>query len=663
MISAPYANPTALIHAALARALAPRKPLLVSEWSDLHRRLSSKGSARPGAWRTSANPPLREPMDCMSVRSSVQEAVLRFPIQFGKSEVAANTLGYSMAHDPGPVMVALPGEVSMNKWIDQKLNPLIEETEAVRAVLTSTVSRESANRRDFKDFDGGQLYLEHAGSTARLKSTTVKRLIVDEFTEFANNLQSGDDPAALLDGRNSAFPSTYKRLKIGTPGIKGLCRIDELYDKSDQRRYNVPCPHCGEMQPLEWSGLRWDPHGTNVRYVCRECGAEIPEHHKTDMIAAGRWIAENPGAKIRGYAINCLYYQFGLGPTWATLVEEWLDAQHSPAKLKTFTNDRLAEAYDDPSMRAVRHNLVADRAEPYALRQPPEWALIVTAGVDTQDNRLAVQLVAWGHGARPGSIRAAAIDYVELPGDPADEAVWTSLTELLNAPLPRAGDGARLFIEATAVDAGGHRTEAVKAWVRGRRVRRPMCIFGAVPNNAPVLSKPKPQDVNWKGISDKRGVLIWHVGTVGIKHLLYGRLSTDAEREPAERLCIFSDQLPPGYFEGLVSETFNPAKNRFEKKRGARNEALDTWVYAYAATHHPELRLHRATRADWDRRAAALRARSTGAAKEASAVMGASETIGQAAGNPDESAPTKPAAQKPTRGRPARRGRIGGGAW
>jgi phage terminase large subunit GpA-like protein len=177
-----------------------------------------------------------------------------------------------------------------------------------------------------------------------------------------------------------------------------------------------------------------------------------------------------------------------------------------------------------------------------------------------------------------------------------------------------------------------------------------------VPNNAPVLSKPKPQDVNWKGISDKRGVLIWHVGTVGIKHLLYGRLSTDAEREPAERLCIFSDQLPPGYFEGLVSETFNPAKNRFEKKRGARNEALDTWVYAYAATHHPELRLHRATRADWERRAAALRARSMGAAV---VPLGApTADVAQV----DDAAPTKPAAQKPTRGRPARRGRIGG-AW
>jgi phage terminase large subunit GpA-like protein len=680
VIDAPYADASAEILAARARALAPRKPLLVSEWSDLHRRLSSKGSARPGPWRTAANPPLREPMDCMSARSPVRDIVLMFPIQFGKTEIAVNVVGYTMAHDPGPIMVCLPGEVSLQKWADQKLGPMLEETPAVRELLTSTVSRESANRRDFKDFDGGQLYLEHAGSPARLKSTSVRTLIVDELDEFATSLQSGDDPVEMLHGRTSAFPGTYRRLKISTPGLKGISRTESEWEASDQRTFHVPCPHCGEMQPLEWAGLHWGPRtregahvgaASNVRYVCRECGAEIEEHHKAAMISAGRWVPANPGPRMRGYHINCLYYQPGLGPDWAALVEMWLAAQDDPAKLKTFWNDRLAQPYDDPSMRAVRHNLVADRAEPYALRQPPEWALIVTAGVDTQDNRLAVQLVAWGYGARPGTVRAAAIDYVELPGDPADEAVWTNLTELLNAPLPRAGDGALLHIEATAVDAGGHRTEAVKAWVRGRRVRRPMCIFGAVPNNAPVLSKPKPQDVNWKGISDKRGVLIWHVGTVGIKHLLFGRLSTDAEREAAERLCIFSDQLPPGYFEGLVSETFNPAKNRFEKKRGARNEPLDTWVYAYAATHHPELRLHRATRADWERRAAALRARHAAVRGGSPAVAAIDADVENQAvtltapsempGSTSAAAPNKPAAQRPTRGRPARRGRIGGG--
>ena len=594
---------------AFARAVAPRKPITVSQWADKERRLSSKGSAEPGQWRTDRNPPLGEPMDCMSARSTVREVVIMFPVQFGKTEVAINALGYCMDHDPGPVMVCLPGEVSMNKWVAQKLNPAVDESPAMKRALTSVASRDSSNTRTFKDFAGGQLYIEHAGSPSRLKSTTVRTLLVDEVDEFANNLQGGDDPVDMLNGRTSAFPATYKRLYISTPQVKGISRIEQLYNKSDQRRYHVPCPHCGHMQHLQWSGLHWSPDGSQVWYTCQECGASIDEHHKQTMIAAGQWVPDNPGAKMRGYHINCLYYQFGLGPRWLDLVEMWRDAQNDPARLKTFMNDRLAEPWEDAAMRAVRHNAIADRAEPYKLRTAPLGVLSITAGVDTQDNRLAVQIVGWGQG-----LAFWVLDYVELPGDPADEAVWTALTELLNTPILHAS-GCMMRVEAYAHDMGGHRTEAVKHYVRQRRVRRPMAIFGATSNNAPILSKGKMADVDWRGRLDKRGVLTYQVGTVAAKHWLYGRLSTDAEKDSATRTTHFSDELDPNFFAGLVSETYNPAKNRFEKRRGARNEPLDTWVYAYAAAHHPELRLHRNTRADWD--AAALRLSPEMAAEQA----------------------------------------------
>lgn len=582
---------------AMQRAMAPRGHLTVSQWADKERKLSSKGSAMAGDWLTDRNPPLREPMDCMSARSAVREVVLMFPIQYGKTEVAINALGYCMDRDPAPIMVCLPGEVSMNKWVAQKLNPAIEETAAMRRALTSVASRDSSNSRTFKDFAGGQLFIEHAGSPSRLKSTTVRKLIVDEVDEFANNLSGGDDPLDMLNGRTSAFPSSFQRLYISTPQIKGLSRIEQLYNKSDQRRYHVPCPHCQEMQPLEWSGLQWSPDGAQVWYVCRECGAHIDEHHKTSMIAAGRWVAGNPGVKIRGYHINCLYYAFGLGPRWADLVEMWREAQNDPAKLKTFVNDRLAEPWEDAAMRAVKHNTIADRAEPYRLRVAPAGVLAVTAGVDTQDNRLAAQIVGWGRG-----LAFWVLDYIELMGDPADDAVWVALTELLNKPLQHIS-GSTLRVEACGIDIGGHRGEAVKNYVRQRLVRRPMAIHGAIANTAPVLSKGKLTDVDFRGKLDKRGVHIYQVGTVAAKHWLYGRLSTDADKSSETRLGHFSDELDASYFAGLVSETYNPSRNRFEKRRGARNEPLDTWVYAYAAAHHPEMRLHRWTAADWQRAA------------------------------------------------------------
>lgn len=583
----------------LARSLAPRKPMRVSEWAARYRVLSSKGSQEPGPWRNDRNPLLVEIMDCFSARSPVRDVVARLPIQFGKSELEVNILGYTMCENPMPIIVALPAEVSMNKWIDQKLNPLIEETPAIQSVMTSLSSREASNRRSFKDFQGGQLYVEHAGAPVRLKSTSAGLVLADEFSSFASLLKSGDDPSEMLDGRTSAFPSKYKRLKVGTPEIAGRCRISELYDKSDRRLWYVPCPECSHEQPLQWAGLMWTPDGSQCWYVCRECGAAIDEYQKTTMIAKGGWVPEEPGALIRGYHANALYYPMGLGPRWHELERMWRDAQGDNAKLKTFINDRLAEPWEDPAMRGVKFNVIEDRAEPLPLRPVPSWVLAVTAGIDTQDNRLAVQIVGWGKG-----MTCWPIDYVELPGDPADDEVWTALVELLSQPIEHAS-GASLRVECSAQDMLGHRTEAVKAFVRSRRLRRHIAIFGATANTAPPLGKAKLQDINWRGLVDKRGVHAYPVGTVAIKHHLFGLLSTDADKPAEDRRVRFSDQLSREYFGGLVSETYDPRKNRFERVRGApRNEPLDTWVYAYAAALHPELRLNRWTRAQWEAREA-----------------------------------------------------------
>lgn len=596
----------------IARAIAPRRPLTVSQWADAERVLSRKGSAEPGRWRTARNPMLREPMDCFSSRSNVHEVWCLFDIQSGKTECALNVVGYSMDHNPGPIMICLPGEAGMNAWIAQKLGPMLEETPAVQRALTSTSTRDSANQRTFKDFAGGQLYIEHAGSPQRLKSKSVRTLIVDETDGFASALTSGDDPISLLEGRNSSFPSTYKRLFIGTPEIQGISRLEKGYEKSDQRHYVVPCPHCGHDQALQWRGLHWSPDASEAWYACEECAAVIDEHHKPEMLARGHWVPTHPERRVRGYHMNALYRPIGLGVRWRDLAAMWLAAQDDPAKLKTFVNDRLAEPWEDPAMRAVKHNIVADRAEAYKLRQAPAPVLAITAGIDTQDDRLAVQIVGWGRG-----LAAWTLDYIELSGDPENDEVWTKLTDLMNRPIEHAS-GALLRVEAAAIDAGGHRTQAVYHYVRQHLVRRLFPIFGAVPNNAPVLSKGKLVDVNWRGKLDKRGISVHHVGTVGIKHMLYGRLSTDAEKAEDARQVHFSDELPREFFTGLISERYDPRKNRFVKIT-TRNEALDTWVYAYAACHLPELRLHRLSRSEWDAREARLQPQNKNAGPSAPA--------------------------------------------
>ncbi|WP_240761734.1 terminase gpA endonuclease subunit [Nitrosococcus wardiae] len=130
------------------------------------------------------------------------------------------------------------------------------------------------------------------------------------------------------------------------------------------------------------------------------------------------------------------------------------------------------------------------------------------------------------------------LDYAAFYGDPAEEEVWTALTDLLNRPIEH-DNGALLQVLATATDLGGHRTEAIKSSVRDRRIARPMAIKGASANIAPVLGKPTMADVDWRGRYDKRGVMLYQVGTVAAKHWFYARLSRGTEKEPEQR------PLPP----------------------------------------------------------------------------------------------------------------------
>lgn len=584
---------------AIDRGWEPKQPLTVSEWADANRVLSQVGSAEPGPWKTARTPYLREIMDQLSENSPARIVAFMKSSQVGGTEVASNWLGYIMVHAKGPVAVVMPTEKSLSDWMSQKFEPMAAVTPPVAAVLARRSNSGSDNNAQRKKFTGGILYAKTAGSTAELKSTSLRYAIADEVDEYDWTTLQGD-PLGLLEVRLTTFHDR-KLFVPSSPTMKDASRIEELFDAGERRRFHVPCPHCNELQHLTWSNLRWSKRPDNPRrivdawYVCRECGAEIPEHHKPAMLAHGRWIAEAPGAPHPSYHINAIYSPIGLGLTWPELAAEWIEAQDDPAKLMRFVNTRLGETWADRS-RDIKPNALEARAEPYQLRTVPAGCLVLTAGVDVQDDRIEIQIL--GHGRHD---RTWTIDYHVLPGNPADDAVWEKVAEFLTATFVN-GAGKTLKIEATGIDSGGHHTHAVYAFVRSGRVRRALALKGASSPGRAILGKPSQQDVTWRGKTAKKGVLLYSVGADTAKHLLYARLNGDADKDPADRKVRFSQQLESGWYDQLVAETFNPRKNRWELKKGKRNEVLDTWVYAVAASHHPELYIHKWKVADWERR-------------------------------------------------------------
>lgn len=594
------ADPRQAFCGTFAKSCRPRKVLTVSQWADAHRVLTPESSSEPGPWRTSRIPYLREIMDALSVRSAVKTITIMKSSQGGGTEIGLNWIGYVMDHAPGPMLVVVPTLQVRTRWVRQRLDPMLTGTPRLAGKLDIRRRRDGSNTEELKIFPGGLLVLGGANSPASLAAMPIRYVLNDEVDRFPWQSGVEGDPMGLISERQKTF-ARRKTLNISSPTVTGASRIEELYEASDQRRYHVPCPDCQALMLLEWKNLRWDREVKRAWYVCVECGSEIDEHHKTRMLERGRWIAAHPEREARGYHWNGLYSPIGLGHSWLELAREFLAVHKDPVKFKRFVNTVLGETFEERS-HDVQPNKLLERREDYRLREIPPGCLILTCGVDVQADRFAIQAVGWGR--REVSWL---IDWLELPADPSRIESWEKLAEVLNRPFTNAF-GRPMHILATAIDTGGHYTHEAYAFVRSGAAPRLMAIKGANTPNQPILGRPRLMDIHLSGRTIKRGVKLWMVGTDTAKHSIYGRLHGDGAEgvKPEDRMMHFPVDAEAEYFDQLASEVYDSTRNRWVKRRGKRNEGIDTRVYAYAAACHPEIRVHRMRLWEWDELAAKL---------------------------------------------------------
>ena len=560
----PIAHARASFFGTLARALRPRQLLTVSTWSDKHRMLSSKASGEPGQWRTSRTPYLREVMDVLSVTSPVQRVVLMFAAQIGKTEVGMNWIGYVMHHAPAPMLVVVPTLEVRKRWVRQRLDPMLSETPAIRALVDGKRSRDSGNSEDMKDFPGGILVLGGANSPASLASMPIRYVLCDEVDRFPWEVGQEGDPLGLVDERTKTFPRR-KVLLVSTPTTKGNSRIEGEYLASDMRQYHVPCPHCGEFQVLHWKhkdgryGLTHLAASGRVVYTCTECGAHIDEHHKPAMLARGQWVARHPERAVRGYQLSGLYSPLGLGFTWAEIWDKWMQAHGDTANLKRFVNTTLAETWEEAGDSIEDISLIA-RLEEYPDSLP---LLARTAFVDVQKDRLEMSVVDWG-----AEEESWAHDHLIIPGDTSQQDVWAALADEL--------DG--LGLDALGIDSGYNATQ-VYAFVQNKK-------WAYATKGVPGMQRPIAEDEQTRKKRMRkrlrRKVVVEPIGVDNAKALVYARLKQDKPGKGTihfPRRPAFDDE----YFaqvaaEKLVTRYRGTRPHQEWVQTRPRNEALDCLV-------------------------------------------------------------------------------------
>ncbi|BCO30099.1 terminase [Thiohalobacter sp. COW1] len=574
------------IERAWREGLTPDPPLTVSEWADQYRMLSSKSASEPGRWSTRRTPYLKAIMDCLSPASPAERVVFMKGAQVGGTECGNNWIGFCIHLAPGPMMAVSPTVEMAKRNSKQRIDPLIEESPALSERISPSRSRDAGNTVLAKEFRGGVLVMTGANSAVGLRSMPVRYLFLDEVDGYPADVEGEGDAIQLAEARTRTF-ARRKILIVSTPTVAGASPIEREFEASDQRRYFVPCPHCGHPQWLRFEQLRWqwgEPH--TARYVCEACEAEIAEQHKTRMLEQGEWRATVPGnaGKTVGFHLSSLYSPLGWR-SWADIAAAWEQAQGSATRLKAFKNTELGETWVEEG-EAPDWERLLERREDYPIGTVPAGGLLLVGGADVQKDRIEASIWAFGRGKS-----AWLVEHRVLMGDTAREAVWRSLAELLAETWTHAS-GAQLPLARFALDTG-FATQEAYAFVRAVRDARVMAVKG-VPRGAALVGTPSAVDVTIGGKRLRRGVKVFAVAGGIAKLELYNNLrkglelSEDGEiRYPAG--FVHLPKVDAEYLQQLCAEQLVTRRNRngfpvreWQKLR-ERNEALDCYVYARAA--------------------------------------------------------------------------------
>lgn len=582
---------------AISRNWRRDRRLSVSEWADAHRVLDPLFTNEAGPWRTSRVPHAREWMDSASC-PWVRQLTLLASTQVGKSETLNNVAGFFIHHRPSPAMFVLPSDDRAKEVCERRILPMIEASPALTAELTG---RAHDTRTKSITFRRSVLYFRGAQSPAGLASVALRLVLCDETEKWP--LRSGDEssPLGLLRERTRTF---YDHLIVvaSTPKVRGGI-IDREFAAGDQRRFHVPCPHCGKHQVLKWSQVKWDSAAITTSkemkarreatYECEHCRGQINDAQKLAMCALGVWVPaaftleqwlggerDRDREPHRSYHIWAAYSPW---LAWWELVEAFLKCREED-DLQRWVNSWLGELWED---RVTDTTDAAVRAclEPRMAGTMPEATLrMITAAVDVQHDRLEWCVQGWGDDEESWVLNAGRIPLM------ADRADWRALGDVLF----RTAWG-KLPLARVVLDSRGGRGDEVVDFCR---LWQPVAVpIAGVESDGPEQFSPKKIDRHPRtGLPLPQAMVLWTVRVVWFKDLVAGRLARalvkDEDGEtPRAGLVHLPSGLPDGWLDQVASEHKVRERSgngrivdRWVLKPGhRRNEAWDLLVYNAAA--------------------------------------------------------------------------------
>lgn len=561
----------------------PPRRRTVSQWADENRILVSDSSSEAGRWRTDRAPYQREIMDAFT-DPKIYEIDVMASAQVGKSEIQLNMIGEAVDEDPGPMMYVQPTKEMAEDYSKRRIAPMISACPTLREKFYTAKGKDSNNTISMKLFPGGSLAIIGANSPTDLASKPIRYLLCDEIDRFPDSAGTEGDPIALAERRTETFRHNRKIVKCSTPTIKGKSKIEKAFMKGTQEEWRTECPQCRSFSFIRFDDIRFDREEfrdedgkkdwivTNARWRCPVCQREIPEAEAKRLPA--KWFARNPKALANGIRSFRLSAFMSPWSDWRDIALSFLHAKDDPQLLQVFHNTMLGESWELRESNSEPQQLYGRREHYNA--HVPTGVLVMTMGVDTQDNRLEYEIVGWDRDEQSWGIQRGII-----PGRPDAPGVWEEIDNLLEQEWEMA-NGMTLRISATFVDSGGHFTSDVYRQCARREMRRVFAIKGEPgEGKAYVRLMKKEKDA-------PKGTRFMIAVDSGKEAILYGA----GVEEPGARFMHFPVGDDRGYdlefFRGLLSEKQMLVRRRGQnvitwEKVHERNEPLDCRNYARAA--------------------------------------------------------------------------------
>ncbi len=574
----------------VAKAMAgmlPPDDLTVTEWAERNRRLSAESAAEPGPWRTERTPYLREPMNAWT-DPKVRHIVMVAASQVGKSEFLNNCIGYVIDQDPGSILFIHPTTIDAKEYSKLRIAPMIRDCPTLRAKVSDPKSRDSGNTILQKTYPGGILTMCGSTEAHALASKPIRYVLGDERDRWALSAGNEGDPWGLAMARQTTFYNA-KSGEVSTPTVKNASAIEASYATGTMERWKSRCPHCGEYHEIRWADIRFDYDEKliagnktykvrDIYYICPGCGCistELEMKH-----APARWEADNPDAYEQGtrsFWLNAFVSQWA---SWESIILKYLEAIGNSRKMQVVYNTCFGELWEDRGDLQDEDSLMARREEYHA--ELPDGVLVLTAGVDTQDDRMEYEIIGHGHFGETWGIEKGLI-----MGRPDDDATWTKLDEMVFDRVLHFENGIGLKMSMSFVDEGGHFTQDVRLRCRERIGKKVFCIKGMSGPDKPYTAPPKQMKIVVKGRTVGK-CWQYQLGVDAGKQIIMDNL---AVQTPGSKYCHFPrrDDYGSAYFAGLLSERLVYKQNKrqpwqWEKIPGhERNEVLDCRNYAMAA--------------------------------------------------------------------------------